>query len=202
MKKVVVISFLLLLIGCYTSGKTDWSNSFWGTIESEEAYLYTSDSLTAIVDKEIKKGTILYFHAVRGDFQEVFTKDPKKIKDVLYRNKFRYYLYKPKYKKLNYKYKRDSALIYEIPFDPNQSYITGERGGCYYINKHGNKTYVDRSYCHIEPVTKTTPTYEPSTTYPPKSTTKCNTVQCSGNTKKGTRCQNKTTNCSGRCHLH
>jgi hypothetical protein len=23
----------------------------------------------------------------------------------------------------------------------------GARGGCYYLNKNGNKTYVDRSYC-------------------------------------------------------
>jgi len=23
----------------------------------------------------------------------------------------------------------------------------GPRGGCYYLNKNGNKTYVDRSYC-------------------------------------------------------
>ncbi|WP_158569033.1 hypothetical protein [Chitinophaga silvisoli] len=23
----------------------------------------------------------------------------------------------------------------------------GTRGGCYYLNKNGNKTYVDRSYC-------------------------------------------------------
>ena len=28
---------------------------------------------------------------------------------------------------------------------PGKSYITGPRGGCYYIN--GNKTYVDRSLC-------------------------------------------------------
>jgi hypothetical protein len=27
-------------------------------------------------------------------------------------------------------------------------YITGPRGGCYYINSHGNKTYVDHSYCN------------------------------------------------------
>lgn len=27
-------------------------------------------------------------------------------------------------------------------------YITGPRGGCYYINSHGNKTYVDRSRCN------------------------------------------------------
>ncbi|MDC7683853.1 hypothetical protein PQU92_11230 [Asticcacaulis sp. BYS171W] len=28
-----------------------------------------------------------------------------------------------------------------------QKYIRGKRGGCYYINKNGNKTYVDRSLC-------------------------------------------------------
>ncbi|MCE7069063.1 hypothetical protein LZG74_02035 [Dyadobacter sp. CY327] len=30
---------------------------------------------------------------------------------------------------------------------PRTSYITGPRGGCYYINSNGNKTYVDRSLC-------------------------------------------------------
>jgi hypothetical protein len=28
--------------------------------------------------------------------------------------------------------------------------ITGKKGGCYYINKNGNKTYVDRSECHCD----------------------------------------------------
>jgi hypothetical protein len=28
-----------------------------------------------------------------------------------------------------------------------REYITGPRGGCYYINGSGNKTYVDRSFC-------------------------------------------------------
>lgn len=28
-----------------------------------------------------------------------------------------------------------------------RTYITGPRGGCYYINGNGNKTYVDRSFC-------------------------------------------------------
>lgn len=28
-----------------------------------------------------------------------------------------------------------------------RSLRTGPKGGCYYINKNGNKTYVDRSYC-------------------------------------------------------
>jgi hypothetical protein len=26
--------------------------------------------------------------------------------------------------------------------------IVGPRGGCYYINRNGNKTYVARSCCH------------------------------------------------------
>lgn len=28
-----------------------------------------------------------------------------------------------------------------------RTYIRGPRGGCYYINSNGNKTYVDRSKC-------------------------------------------------------
>jgi len=30
----------------------------------------------------------------------------------------------------------------------SRRYITGPRGGCYYINSNGNKTYVDHSYCY------------------------------------------------------
>jgi len=29
-----------------------------------------------------------------------------------------------------------------------RSYIRGPRGGCYYINRNGGKTYVDRSLCN------------------------------------------------------
>ncbi len=31
---------------------------------------------------------------------------------------------------------------------PSRNYIRGPRGGCYYINSNGNKTYVDRSMCN------------------------------------------------------
>ncbi len=31
---------------------------------------------------------------------------------------------------------------------PSRTYIRGPRGGCYYINSNGNKTYVDRSLCN------------------------------------------------------
>ena len=30
-----------------------------------------------------------------------------------------------------------------------RTYIRGPRGGCYYINSSGNKTYVDRSLCNL-----------------------------------------------------
>lgn len=30
---------------------------------------------------------------------------------------------------------------------PTRFYIRGPRGGCYYINRNGGKTYVDRSMC-------------------------------------------------------
>lgn len=30
----------------------------------------------------------------------------------------------------------------------SRTYNTGPRGGCYYINSNGNKTYVDRSFCN------------------------------------------------------
>ena len=30
----------------------------------------------------------------------------------------------------------------------SRNYITGPRGGCYYINRNGNKTYVSHSYCN------------------------------------------------------
>ena len=31
----------------------------------------------------------------------------------------------------------------------NHTYITGPKGGCYYINSNGNKTYVDRTLCKL-----------------------------------------------------
>ncbi|MBA4304283.1 MAG: hypothetical protein C0424_08680 [Sphingobacteriaceae bacterium] len=48
---------------------------------------------------------------------------------------------------------------------------------------------VGRDCCDGQSVTKASPN---------KSTA----VQCSGTTKKGNRCKNRTTNSNGRCHLH
>ncbi|MEC7263449.1 MAG: hypothetical protein VXW38_06885 [Bacteroidota bacterium] len=33
-------------------------------------------------------------------------------------------------------------------YSTSRRYIRGPRGGCYYINSNGNKTYVDRSLCN------------------------------------------------------
>ena len=196
--RIFFLLSLILFTGCYAVKDMDFSMSFWGELQSAETYLYTADSLTAIVDKELKRGSVLFFYKSKGNFYEVYTKNPKKIKDVNYRNKFRYYVYKPTYKKV--KYYSSEPKVYVLPFDPNREYFTGERGGCYYINKNGNKTYVARGYCKY--YSKPKPQNNSPKTNSRTKRKNCGTVQCSGRTKKGSRCRNKTTSCSGRCHLH
>lgn len=89
----------------------------------------------------------------------------------------------------------------------DEIYIVDNSDVVFYKVKYKEHTgYVSKNL-----LTKTRPTKSiyssPSPTYTPstRSTTKtadCRTVQCSGTTKKGARCRNMTTNCSGRCHLH
>ncbi len=39
--------------------------------------------------------------------------------------------------------------VYSAPkASSSETYLTGPRGGCYYINRNGNKTYVSRSLCN------------------------------------------------------
>lgn len=40
-----------------------------------------------------------------------------------------------------------AALKPAITVIQSRTYILGPRGGCYYINRNGNRTYVDRSRC-------------------------------------------------------
>jgi hypothetical protein len=64
--------------------------------------------------------------------------------------------------------------------------------------------YVSKNFLSKTRTQKSTyssPTYTPNTRSSTK-TVDCLTVQCSGTTKKGSRCRNMTTNCNGRCHLH
>jgi len=187
-------SIVYTLAGCTATNTSLGETPFWAKVQSNQAYLYTKASLTSVVYKEIKKGSILYFHRSHGNFQEVYTRDFKGV-DPSLRGNFRYFLHQPSYTRLDNKYQKHLGVVYEIPFDLNNEYTTGERGGCYYINRNGNKTYVDHSYCGVSSWTTTNAQKR-------TPTTKCISVQCSGRTQKGLRCRNRTTNCSGRCHLH
>jgi len=200
MKLLFAFCMILILHSCTTINKK------WGVLESESAYLYIADSLTSIVDKEIQSGSTLFFEKSKGDFQKVYTRNPKSISKNK-RSTYRYYLYRPKWSVIKHKYSKDTACITSVPIEETRNYFLGERGGCYYINKNGNKTYVYRSYCDnqkkaIQPTIQPALKQPMSPTYTPKPSLDCPTVQCSGTTKKGDRCRNKTTNCSGRCHLH
>lgn len=68
---------------------------------------------------------------------------------------YRYQNYRPAYVSGNSRYsssstsytkKRTSYKSSRRSYS-SQSYHLGPRGGCYYINSNGNKTYVDRSLC-------------------------------------------------------
>lgn len=50
--------------------------------------------------------------------------------------------------------------------------------------------------------TPSTPSAPKATPAPKSSGSGCQAVQCSGITKAGARCKNRTTNCSGRCYHH
>lgn len=41
--------------------------------------------------------------------------------------------------------KKSSSVVYP---SETRTYLKGPRGGCYYYNSRGNKTYVDRSLCN------------------------------------------------------
>lgn len=41
-----------------------------------------------------------------------------------------------------------STTTYKPKYKSSRTYYRGPRGGCYYINSNGNKSYVSRSYCN------------------------------------------------------
>jgi hypothetical protein len=61
-----------------------------------------------------------------------------------------------------------------------------------------NRSKSNSCTCKIHDRTVGTNCCDGSTTKQPTSTAR----QCTGTTKKGARCKNKTTNSNGRCHLH
>lgn len=90
--------------------------------------------------------------------------------------------------------------------------VTGVKAGslkCWYSERFGyiSKTSLEPNAA-IEKLMKQAASSQPSS--PPvyntaprsNSSGGCPAVQCSAYTQKGTRCKNRTTNCSGRCHVH
>ena len=61
-----------------------------------------------------------------------------------------------------------------------------------------NRSKSNSCYCKVHNRKVGTNCCQDKATYKPSITT----VQCIGTTKKGSRCRKKTTNASGRCHLH
>ena len=61
-----------------------------------------------------------------------------------------------------------------------------------------NRSKSNSCYCKVHNRKVGTNCCQDKATYKPSITA----VQCIGTTKKGSRCRKKTTNASGRCHLH
>lgn len=152
------LAFLILLSAC-KSAKNDFASTFWGELEENQNYLFQADSLTAIVDGELNSGSVLLFGEIKGDFHEVYiTSDAKYSKHI----KTKYYLYKPKYKKIGPYSASGSVTLVRAPIESSRKYLTGERGGCYYVNSNGNRIYVDKSFCAIS-----SPSIMPNKSYQP-----------------------------------
>lgn len=204
---ISVLSFLVF-IGCSTTKELSNNKYAWVQLLDDEAYLQISPEENAITEKVISFGSIVYSHKTESEYLTVYLKKPKKSVNTI-----PYYLYKPKYKRIKTnRYHKPKLNV--IPFTLARKYIIGERGGCYYVNSNSRKIYVDGSVCSFlyedlqtPKQTITTPkklqnVKQKTTKYKTYKPTPNKAVQCSGRTKKGTWCRNKTKNVSGRCHLH
>lgn len=71
-----------------------------------------------------------------------------------------------------------------------------------------NKTIKYKDLLELQKIRKsnsileTPPNQKPSSSKKSNYNTECSSSQCTGRTQSRSRCRNKTTNCSGRCHLH
>lgn len=140
MKNKFIISIILLII------LTSCSSSFYGRIEDSNSIVYDDEGTT---DHRIGEGSILKFIKKKGDYLGFKYKNDKKT----------YWLFSPKYTYLT-STKSNNEYSQSI-YNPtsNKTYITGERGGCYYINVNNNRTYVDRSKCNSKDQYKPTITH-------------------------------------------
>lgn len=135
------VTILIVLSSCKSS-KPQNSELFWARLEEDENYLFRKTDLTSISDAELKSGTVILFGETKGDFQTVYTSKKKKAKGA------KHYLYKPKYTSLDPYSSNHLEYLVKVSENEYRSYITGERGGCYYENSRGNRIYVERHFCN------------------------------------------------------
>ena len=84
MKNITLFLFLTIVFSCSVSNKINWSNSFWATIETEEAYLYKLNSLTSVVDKELKKVLPFISIGLQATSMKSMIETPKNFKESSY----------------------------------------------------------------------------------------------------------------------
>lgn len=135
----------IILILVFTSCKTlfpDYNSMYWGELQSSQNYLYTHPDLQSVVDGELDSGSILLIGTSKGDFTTVYLQDPYKTN-----KKKKYYLHKAKYVKNSLYSSGNSEKLNKSTIEISRSYVTGEKGGCYYINNNGNRIYVNKSLC-------------------------------------------------------
>lgn len=151
---------LIILSACKTT-KVNYDNFFWGELDENQNYLFRADSLNAVADGELNSGSRLLFGETKGDFHEVYVNKVNKYKKT---KRVKYYLYKPKYKKLGSYSSFYTENILRASVDYSRTYQTGERGGCYYTNPNGNRIYVDKSLCKTSTASvSSTKSYKTST---------------------------------------
>lgn len=116
---IVLLIVLILIARCNTCNENN---------NKKDSYNFSSPLDTSVV---INKST---------NYSTANKK--KRIKNVKTKNSSSVGNYNSSQKKYKNKKRKSSRNSY------GRVYIRGPRGGCYYINSNGNKTYVDRSLCN------------------------------------------------------
>ncbi len=98
-------------------------------------------------------------------------------------------------------YKRIIGYVFIDFLDLPEEIKYNERQLARFIDDESSRKLKEGSNLRRESTGDSAGTYSGSRNSTYKSSG-CNSVQCSGRTKKGNRCKNITTNCNGRCHLH
>lgn len=145
---LTIFKISVLLFGCGMN-KKNLNTLMWCELEGNYNLLFENEDTLSKTHGALTNGSRVLIGKKKGDFLEVYVKNNfKKLK------KNRYYFYKPKYKILGHYSFLNSTVLFWEPHDYSRVYIKGRRGGCFYINSSGNRTYVERSFCSSSKIKK------------------------------------------------